>query len=70
VQAQTKAEITPQASQTPQLEPSDKPSKDEIQIEQNSPGKKPEERLLDDSTNLLADFFNGQVIASDPHEES
>ena len=28
-----------------------------------------EERLLEESTSLLADFFNGQVIAMDPQEE-
>ena len=33
------------------------------------PRQQPNERLLEESTGLLAEFFNGEVIAVDPHEE-
>jgi DNA polymerase-3 subunit gamma/tau len=33
------------------------------------PAQQPSERQLEESTGLLAEFFNGQVVAMDPHEE-
>jgi DNA polymerase-3 subunit gamma/tau len=75
-QAKAMTGITPQVPETSQEDQSDRSAKKEVQAEnpvqaeQNPTEKRPVERMLDDSTNLLADFFNGQVITSDPQEES
>jgi DNA polymerase-3 subunit gamma/tau len=70
-EARDPAERSPSAKQ-PLAPPPPTPTTPETQnhpTAQVQPSTGTEERLLEESSTLLADFFNGQVIAMDPQEE-